>query len=912
MPARSHLGKYLQPALAGLLFCLFLTSPALAVNYAWNGGAAGDWGDPANWTPEPPAGPGVPGPGDAVFFESDATVTLGANRVVDAVYLDTADTAFDGGGTFSLTTATLTDMSASSLTMSNAGDNLIVTTSFDLQNSGLLLSGPGEFTVQGSNTIDCGVAGYFNLDNNVKLNLNGNQTIGLITGTGNWGGGTEIRLSNGATLTLSTTGAAWGNYMGVISGNGNLALAFSSGYSLTGSNTYTGWTRVISGELQLYGSSNILPNTTTLQVDGGAKCSPAEQTLAGISGAGTIEIWSDDTLTVNQSGSGAFSGNITQVDGSEILEKTGNGSLTLTGTVQPEVRVQDGTLVVNGNAQNGVRIFGGTLLGIGTIDVLGLNGGTLSPGNSVGTLSINIGSLMYAGGTYLVEVSGGAADRLDVTGSVSIDDTTLNVTGVPVKGAQYTIINNDAADAVTGTFGGLAEGETFRSGRGEYEISYQGDTGNDVVLTCLYVYPAQPAPEPEPEPSGPSAPSVPQGSGPSPSGSLDGIALSWSKVEGATYYLVYRADCPTCPRKKVGGAKENIFIDNTAPAGQPFYYWLRSGNDDGLGGYSNWMAAWRYEQDPGRAGDFNGDGIMDLLWWDPVTNQIYIWFMSGGQVIGVSSPMDGLDINDWLLIGTGDFNDDGACDLLWWKPETGEILFWYMQPSMATAESPLFQAMSDPISQTMPSHAALSYPGDLNGDGFLDMLWRDYASGDVAVWLMGEDGKPLLTGPPIPADDDIIKGERPGLSGRLEWQVAGLADADGDGKADVIWQDERNNHLVTWFMDGPDILRAVEENKGLDTVWRLPGLGDLNGDRMADIVWRNEASGEVKAWLMQAGVFSEERVIIEGSDEATQWQVKAVGDFCSPGCDDVYFKHSETGAAKIAKLDGEQFTPVVE
>jgi hypothetical protein len=324
------------------------------------------------------------------------------------------------------------------------------------------------------------------------------------------------------------------------------------------------------------------------------------------------------------------------------------------------------------------------------------------------------------------------------------------------------------------------------------------------------------------------------------------------------------------------------------------------------------MSAWRYEQNPGRAGDFNGDGVMDLLWWDRDTGQVYIWFMNGGQVMNVSSPMYGLDVSQWLLIGTSDFNGDGASDLLWWKPETGEILFWYMQPNIATAESALFQATSDPISQTMPGQSALSYPGDLNGDGYGDILWRDYAKGDLTIWLMGADGLPMLTGPPVPADEAITQGGRPDITGTLQWQVAGLADADGDGKADVIWQDERNNRLVTWFMDGSTITQAIDETKGLDTVWRLVGLGDLNMDGHSDIVWRNESSGALKAWLMQAGVFMEERAMVEGSDEATQWQVKAVGDFCSPGCDDVYCKHSESSAVKIVTLDGEEFTPSVE
>lgn len=87
---------------------------------------------------------------------------------------------------------------------------------------------------------------------------------------------------------------------------------------------------------------------------------------------------------------------------------------------------------------------------------------------------------------------------------------------------------------------------------------------------------------------------------------------------------------------------------------------------------------------------------------------------------------------------------------------------------------------------------------------------------------------------------------------------------------------------------------------------RSVGLGHLNADKQADIVWRHEASGAVKAWLMQAGVFSEERTMLEGSGDATQWQVKATGDFCVPGCDDVYCKNSESGAAMLVALDGQR------
>jgi hypothetical protein len=48
---------------------------------------------------------------------------------------------------------------------------------------------------------------------------------------------------------------------------------------------------------------------------------------------------------------------------------------------------------------------------------------------------------------------------------------------------QFTIINNDGADAVQGTFDGLAQNASLYLGGERFTISYTGGTGNDVVLT---------------------------------------------------------------------------------------------------------------------------------------------------------------------------------------------------------------------------------------------------------------------------------------------------------------------------------------------------------------------------------------------------------------------------------------------
>jgi hypothetical protein len=85
-------------------------------------------------------------------------------------------------------------------------------------------------------------------------------------------------------------------------------------------------------------------------------------------------------------------------------------------------------------------------------------------------------------------VSSVAASRLDVTGTVNLGGASL-VGSLKsgflggTAGTQYTIINNDGADAVVGTFAGLAQGATVNIGGKNFTISYIGGTGNDVVLT---------------------------------------------------------------------------------------------------------------------------------------------------------------------------------------------------------------------------------------------------------------------------------------------------------------------------------------------------------------------------------------------------------------------------------------------
>jgi hypothetical protein len=79
------------------------------------------------------------------------------------------------------------------------------------------------------------------------------------------------------------------------------------------------------------------------------------------------------------------------------------------------------------------------------------------------------------------------ASSLSVTGAVNLAGAKLNVSPAdgytPTLNQTFTIIDNDGADAVSGTFAGVANGGTATIGTLKYQVNYNAGTGNDVVLT---------------------------------------------------------------------------------------------------------------------------------------------------------------------------------------------------------------------------------------------------------------------------------------------------------------------------------------------------------------------------------------------------------------------------------------------
>ncbi|MBL7822498.1 MAG: HYR domain-containing protein, partial [Saprospiraceae bacterium] len=112
---------------------------------------------------------------------------------------------------------------------------------------------------------------------------------------------------------------------------------------------------------------------------------------------------------------------------------------------------------------------------------------TFAPGSSPGCVTLSGNMVLTSGDALAMEINGTTVctlyDKFIVLGTVTLGGSNLAITlgFAPASGDQFTIIENDGVDAVTGQF---AQGGTILVGATLFDINYQGGDGNDVVLTA--------------------------------------------------------------------------------------------------------------------------------------------------------------------------------------------------------------------------------------------------------------------------------------------------------------------------------------------------------------------------------------------------------------------------------------------
>ncbi len=333
-----------------------------------------------------------------------------------------------------------------------------LSTAFDGNISGsgsLTKQGSGTLTLSGMNTYGGGTiinAGALAITTLASLPTGTNLTINngsLLDATaipasstlliGNFAGnGGQINLSN--TTILETTATQSTTFRSVGSGLNGMGVALvkqgSETLRLLGVNTYTGGTTINAGTLSIFQDESLGAVAGNLDFDGGIlsveDAFATTRVFQMLSGGGTVKVsLAPSVMTLNSGliGSGSFT-------------KTGLGTLVLAasnGSYTGDVTVDQGALIVSSDLPVALTVNSSGLLGgVGTIGnslTTLLNHGTISPGNSIGTLNIIGDYTQSSTGHHLVEINDqGASDLLAITGAATLDGS---IDVIPMRGAYF-------------------------------------------------------------------------------------------------------------------------------------------------------------------------------------------------------------------------------------------------------------------------------------------------------------------------------------------------------------------------------------------------------------------------------------------------------------------------------------------
>lgn len=225
----------------------------------------------------------------------------------------------------------------------------------------------------------------------------------------------------------------------------------------------------------------------------------------------------------------------------------------------------------------------------------------------------------------------------------------------------------------------------------------------------------------------------------------------------------------------------------------------------------------------------------------------------------------------------GDLNGDGRSDLLLDRRGAFPASVWLMNGPMVAGEGRA--GLTGGCVEGDFTHVGL---GDFLGDGSIDVLTVDAHDRMLCIRLSGTQfstARPAF-GPYAPG-----------------WEPWGVADIDGDGKADIIMLNRSERRIGYWLMDGTsprDVSANLPWPAGADG---LELTGDFNGDRRADLLWKNG-----RVWMSTGAGFVD--APLENGARLDHWKFVGAGDVNGDGKSDLLLVNAFHGFFAYWLMDG--------
>ena len=256
------------------------------------------------------------------------------------------------------------------------------------------------------------------------------------------------------------------------------------------------------------------------------------------------------------------------------------------------------------------------------------------------------------------------------------------------------------------------------------------------------------------------------------------------------------------------------------------------------------------------AGDFNGDGNGDVLWYRPGTGADYIWSFNDNN--GYESKA--FTVNGDYTPIPGDFDGSGTTDILWYRPGVGADFIWSFN-SDGSYDSKAFTVNGTYTPVT----------GDFDGSGTTDILWYRPGIGADFLWSFNQNG--TYNSSPF-----TVNGTYTPVTG----------DFDGNNVTDILWYRPGTGNDFLWSFNGDGTYESEQftVNGTYEAV-----EGDFNGDDIDDILWYSPGPGQDYIWAFKTGgSYDSEKFTVNGV------YTPVVEDFDSNGYTDILWYRPGTGA----------------
>ena len=249
---------------------------------------------------------------------------------------------------------------------------------------------------------------------------------------------------------------------------------------------------------------------------------------------------------------------------------------------------------------------------------------------------------------------------------------------------------------------------------------------------------------------------------------------------------------------------------------------------------------------------------------DGVTQTTDTYDQAGDLISSATGSVAGapFDPTQAVVAGAGDLNGDGYTDVVMRNNTTGQWGYFAGGPSGYTW-------VSMGVFNTAYTIVGI---GDINGDHVADVVWQNHATGDWGYTAMGPSG---------PSWHDL---------GVLNEPIVGVGDIDGDGKADVVWQDPSTRTY------GYATVNAGSTSFTPYTIgsssYLVKGVADVNGDTRADVFFINDTNDGWSAVGMNAsGAF----VYVNGGYNTPSYSLVGLIDMNGDGRVDSIWRNNATG-----------------